>query len=41
LIVVSAATLAWPGAERWFGSGAVAGYALTAEAWERIVDAPD
>ena len=37
LVVVGTATLAWPGAERWFGSGAVAGYALTADGWERIV----
>ena len=38
LIAVGAATLVWPGAARWFGSGAVAGYALTTDAWEQIID---
>jgi hypothetical protein len=38
LLVVAAATLAAPRSERAFGSGAVAGYALTPGAWQQVVE---
>jgi biotin carboxylase len=39
LAIASAAILAQPAAWRWFASGAVSNYALTARGWQMILDA--